>query len=153
MHNRSLFVISGVIAETICAGKGPGGVMKNLHQPRWALPMGMWYAVGVFYYVLCFTVVYRVETSGRASTPLMLLIGLMLANALWNLTFFRLRALRWSLWFYVPYILFVATLIDVLWSVDRVSATLLLVYSAYLPYALAWSYFILKLNPRPRTSV
>ena len=70
----------------------------------------------------------------------------MLANAGWNLVFFRLRALRWSFWFYVPYILLVIALIWVLWSVDKVSATLLFIYTAYLPYALVWSYFVLKLN-------
>ena len=144
----SLFVISGVIAEAICTGKEPSGVMKRLHQPRWAFPMVVWYLVGVFYYTMCFAVVYRIATSGRAeAAPLILIAALMLANAGWNSIFFRLRALRWSFWFYVPYVLLVSALIYALWSVDKVSATLLLVYSAYLPYALVWSYFVLKLNP------
>jgi tryptophan-rich sensory protein len=112
------------------------------------IPHGcVWYAVGVFYYALCFTVVYRIETSGRAlALPLMLLAEVMLANAASNLIFFRLRALRWSPWFYLPYLLLVTMLMCVLWSVDRISATLLVVYSAYLPYALVWSYVVLKLN-------
>ena len=63
--------------------------------------------------------------------------------------FFRLRSLRWSFWFYVPYTILVAVLISALWSVDRVSTTLLLIYSAYLPYALAWSYFVMKFNAPP----
>lgn len=143
----SLFVISGLIVETLCAGKKPGSVMKKLHQPRWAFPMLVWYAVGLFYYMMCFAVVYRMTSSFRTeAAALVLIAALMAANAGWNLIFFRLRSLRWSFWFYVPYIVLVATLVRSLWPVDRVSATLLLIYSAYLPYALVWSYFVLKLN-------
>jgi tryptophan-rich sensory protein len=146
----SLFVILGVMSEAICAGKDPIGVMRRLHQPRWALPMAAWYVVGVLYYAMCFAVVYRMEKSltGR-STPLTLIGAMMLANGAWNFIFFRPRALRWSFWFYAPYILLVTALICALWSIDRVSATLLIVYSAYLPYALAWSYVVLKLNSPP----
>jgi tryptophan-rich sensory protein len=149
----SLFVISGVIVETLCAGKEPSGVMKKLHQPRWAFPMPVWYAVGFFYYVMCFAVVYRMAASDRAEAALMLIAALMAANAGWNLIFFRLRSLRWSFWFYVPYIVLVAVLIKALWSVDRVSTTLLLIYSAYLPYALVWSYFVMKFNAPPSNHV
>jgi tryptophan-rich sensory protein len=143
----SLFVISGVIVEALCAGKGASNLIKRLHQPRWAFPMPIWYAVGFFYYVMCFVVVYRVTASDRAgAVSLMLIAALMAANAGWNLIFFRLRSLLWSFWFYVPYIALVAALISALWSVDTVSTTLLLIYSAYLPYALVWSYFVMKLN-------
>src|SRR5215470_1469128 len=143
----SLFVISGVIVEALCAGKGPSSVMKKLHQPRWAVPMPVWYAVGFFYYMICFAVVYRMTASGRTEAfALMLIAALMAANAGWNFIFFRLRSLRWSFWFYVPYIVLVAALISALWSVDRVSTALLLIYSAYLPYALVWSYFVMKFN-------
>jgi tryptophan-rich sensory protein len=146
----SLFVISGVIVETLCAGKGPSIVMKRLQQPPWAFPMPVWYAVGFFYYTMCFAVVYRTTASGRReAVPLMLIAALMAANAGWNLIFFRLRSLRLSFWFYVPYIALMAALIRALWSVDRVSTTLLLIYSAYLPYALVWSYFIMKFNGPP----
>ena len=146
----SLFVILGVMSEAICTGKGPIGVMRRLHQPRWALPIAAWYVVGVLYYAMCFAVVYRMEKSGTAwSAPLTLIGAMMLANGAWNFIFFRLRALRWSFWFYAPYSLLVTALICALWLVDRVSATLLIVYSAYLPYALAWSYAVLKLNSPP----
>ncbi|MBI3476591.1 MAG: tryptophan-rich sensory protein [Acidobacteria bacterium] len=146
----SVFVISGVVVETLCAGKEPSGVMKKLHPPRWAFPMPVWYAVGFFYYVMCFAVVYRMTASGRSEAPgLMLIAALMAANAGWNLIFFRLRSLRWSFWFYVPYIVLAAALIRALWSVDRVSTTLLLIYSAYLPYAIVWSYFVMRLNASP----
>lgn len=136
----TFFVVFGVIVETVCSGKKPGDVMKKLRQPSWALPMAAWYVVGVSYYAMCFAIVYRITASGKeVAVPLALIAGMMLANAGWNLIFFRLRALRWSLWFYAPYILLVAVLIYALWSIDKVSASLLLVYSAYLPYALVWS--------------
>ena len=127
-----LFVISGVIAEAICAGKEPSAVMKRLRQPTWALPMAAWYLVGVSYYAMCFAVVFRIARSRRAeAAPLILVAALMLENAGWNFVFFRLRALRWSFWFYIPYILLVIALLWALWSVDKVSATLLFIYSAY----------------------
>src|SRR3954452_4961514 len=125
----SLCVISGVIVETLCAGKEPSGVVKKLRQPRWAFPMPVRDAVGFFYYMMCFAVLYRMTASGRTeAAALMMIAALMVANAGWNLIFFRLRSLRWSFWFYVPYIVLVAALIRALWSVDRVSATLLLIY-------------------------
>jgi len=112
--------------------------------------MPVWYAVGFFYYLICFAVVYRTTVSGRTeAVPLMLIAALMVANAGWNLIFFRLHSLRWSFWFYVPYSVLVATLISTLWSVDRVSTTLLVIYSAYLPYALVWSYYLMKFNVPP----
>lgn len=124
--------------------------MKKLHQPRWAFPKLVWYAVGFFYYTMCFVIVYRMTASGRTeAVALMLIAAIIAANAGWNVIFFRLRSLRWSFWFYVPYIVLVAALMSVLWSVDRFSATLLLIYSAYLPYALAWSYFVMKFNAPP----
>lgn len=146
----SLFVIFGVILETVCAGKKPRAVMERLLQPRWAFPMPVWYVIGFFYYMICFAVVYRTTASGRTdAATLWLIAALMAANAGWNLLFFRLRSLRWSFWFYVPYFVLVAALIRALWSSDRVSATLLVVYAAYLPYAFVWSYFVQKLNAPP----
>jgi hypothetical protein len=69
----SLFVVSGVIVETLCAGKGPSSVMKTLHQPRWAFPMPVWYALGFFYYMMCIAVVYRTTASGRTEAVALML--------------------------------------------------------------------------------
>jgi tryptophan-rich sensory protein len=97
------FCVFGVLVEGLCAGKSTGAVMKSLRQPRWALPMTAWYVLGFAYYAVCFTTVYRLGVVG-GRVALLIVIGLlMLANAMWNALFFRMRDLKLSLLFYIPY--------------------------------------------------
>jgi tryptophan-rich sensory protein len=140
------FCVFGMLVEGLCAGKSTGAVMKSLRQPRWALPMAAWYVLGFAYYAVCFTTVYRLGVVG-GRVALLIVIGLlMLANAMWNALFFRMRDLKLSLLFYIPYSVLVMGLIVGLWSVDRLSAWLFIAYACYLPYALAWSYAVMKDN-------
>lgn len=109
--------------------------------------MAAWYVVGFAYYAICFTVVYRLAGSGDHVALLATIAVLMIGNAAWNLLFFRKQDLRLSLISYIPYSVVVAGLIIGLWRIDRVSALLFFAYAAYLPYAVAWSYSIMKHNP------
>lgn len=75
-----------------------------------------------------------------------LLLLLMALNAGWNWLFFRRRNLRAAALFYVPYCAIVAALAIVLFRADRIAGLVFAAYVLYLPYGIAWTYRIWKLN-------
>jgi tryptophan-rich sensory protein len=96
-------------------------------------PLVLWIVIGGLFYVICFTVAYRLfrlPASGLRDAGIVLLVCMMLMNALWNYLFFRARNL------------FVLTL-----ELDHVAALALSPYILYLGYAIAWGYGLSKRNP------
>jgi len=145
-----LYCLLGAMAEGVAAGRSPRVFLKNLVQPRWAVPQAAWYVIAILYYAICFATGCRIVMLGPRRTPVLVsLAAVMLLNAAWNAIFFRAGALRASLLFYIPYAGAVAALIWLLWPVDRLAAWSFVVYAAiYLPYAVAWSYSLVRLNAR-----
>jgi len=151
-------VISGLIcliaagAEGVLAGGDVRRALAEIRQPSWALPLRGWIAVGLAYYAVCFFVLWRLLEAGLERTEVIasfaLLVAIMAANAAFNWLFFRKRDFRASFWFFVPYAVLVAGLIALLSRIDLPSMAAVAVYAAYLPYALAWSLFVWRLNAR-----
>jgi TspO/MBR family. len=76
----------------------------------------------------------------------MLLILVLVANALWNVLFFRWQDLRASFVAFIPYAVVVAALVAVLFRVYPFGAALFACYCMYLIYA-TWSvYNLWRLN-------
>ncbi len=145
-----LFVcLAAVVAETVLAGRDPRRVQRSLKQPPWALPPFAWYIIGAGYYLVCFLLLYRlsVRPSPLQSPAFWLLLVLMALNAGWNWLFFRRGSLRASFLFFVPYCAVAATLAIALLRFDRVAALVFAAYMSYLPYAIAWTFRVWKLNP------
>ena len=142
--------VAGIAAEAALAGKDAHAIMRSLKQPSWALPPWAWYFIGAAYYTACFASLYRLRdansATGMRSLSLGLVIAVMAANAAWNFIFFRRRNLGLSFWFFFPYMVLVVGLEYTLSRIDLVSAMIFVIYLLYLPYALAWSYRIWKLN-------
>ncbi len=105
----------------------------------------MWLLVGLVYYVICF-IVLRHLLAGVFTLPLALLLLVLLANALWNLLFFRWRDLRISFLAFIPYAVIVAALTASLVGRYPFGAVLFLCYAAYLLYAMWWGYRLWLLN-------
>ncbi len=124
--------------------------LRAIKQPRWALPLPAWVAIGLVYYVACFVVLDRLLTFGlqypMATAAFVALVATMAANAAWNWVFFKQRDFRGAFYYYFPYAALIVTLIVLLAQVDPVSAALFGVYACYLPYALLWSCRVWKLN-------
>jgi tryptophan-rich sensory protein len=138
-----------VSAEALFMGRQGPAFLKSLRQPRFAPKMWVWSLIGLAYYAACFFGIYRML---RMRPPFWrLALGLILvvltANAAWNYVFFRLRDLRLSFWFGVPYALVVGGLLVVMAIADTRSAIAMGAYGAYLPYATWFSYQTWKLNP------
>lgn len=138
--------------EGLFAGGGIKPRLAQLRLPRYAPRLWGWVVIGVFYYLICFVLLYRV-LSISAGTPerrwaLALLFAMMFMNALWNYFFFRSRNLFHAYLLGLPYSLIAIALFLLLLQLDRVAAVCLLPYLFYLLYACAFGYRVWKLNPR-----
>ena len=131
--------------EGAAAGPGVKGWLAELRAPRWAPPFRVWVVVGAIYYVLCFAVLFRLlglPSSRLRTSALATAILLMVANAAFNLVFFRRRKLFGSFLFYLPYCAIAVALFIQLLLLDRLAAAILGPYLLYLIYATAWGYQI-----------
>ncbi|MGH9816976.1 MAG: tryptophan-rich sensory protein [Candidatus Acidiferrales bacterium] len=146
--------VAALIFETLCAGGDPGAALKQLRQPRWALPLPAWVAIGLGYYAACYLALLRLlDLAGTARSCITLLVVLMAANGLWNYFFFRRRNYRLSFWYLFPY---VGLAVVVLWCVlvlDRTAGFVVALYFSYLPYALAWTFRVWKMNDNSQAEV
>lgn len=152
---NSAFLYSLVICATsatlegILAGRGVQARFADLRLPQYSPPLPVWFVIGGVFYVICFTVLYRLfslPASGLRYAALALLVGMMLMNALWNYVFFRLRDLSLSFVACLPYGLMAVALFVLTLKLDRLAALALLPYVLYLGYAGAWGYGLWRLN-------
>lgn len=134
--------------EGACAGAGVKAFFATLRAPKYSAPLEAWYAIGVGYYLTFGFILYRLIAL-RAAGAIALVLAMMLANALWNLLFFRARNL---------YLAFVtgsaAPLLDVplfvwLLYLDTRAAGALIPYLAYRAYAVWWGYALWRANADP----
>ena len=105
--------------------------------------------MGIGYYAACWFVLWRLLNFGVSRTDVMVAFGTlaaMVVNASFNWFFFRQRDFRTSLLMYVPYAFLIAALVVALSGIDTTSALIFLAYSAYLAYALLWSFKVWRLN-------
>ena len=139
-----------VALEGLFAGGGIRQRLAELRTPRFVPPLWGWIVIGVFYYLMCFAVLYRLFSlppkSDLRNVALGLAIAMMLINALWNWFFFRTRNLFHAFLVGVPYNFVTLILFLSLLRADRVAAAWLAPYVVYLCYANAWGYRIWKLN-------
>jgi tryptophan-rich sensory protein len=141
----------GAVLEGLFAGRGVKQRLANLRLPSYAVPFWGWMVIGAIYYVICFTILYRLfllpPASGRTAA-FVLLGAIMLINALWNYFFFRTRNLFHAYLLGVPYSAIALSLFLLLLRIDRLAAWCFLPYMLYLFYANTWGYRVWKLNPK-----
>jgi len=136
--------VAAAVLEGFCAGRDVKAFFAKLRAPRYSAPLPVWYAIGVLYYATFGFVLYRVLglAGGDRLTrgTLALVASMMIANALWNLIFFRARNL------FVAFIVgSVAPIPDVallacLLRLDTPAALALVPYLIYRVYAVWWGY-------------
>lgn len=145
----AICVLSAVL-EGVMAGGNVRQYFTTLRQPRFAISLKGWFAIGGIYYIVCGVALYRILRYDGDSTlrniAIVLLVLMMIANALWNYIFFRARNLFVSLVAFGPYIAITLALIITLTRFDQIAAGLVFVYSLYLVYATLWAYKLWGLN-------
>lgn len=143
--------LSAAALEGLAAGRGAREFLAALRSPRGSPPFPVWVAIGILYYLVCGTAIFRLAGFPAATvawrTAVALLAAVMLANAGWNYVFFRRHDLRGAFLYLIPYSLLVIALALALRAVDRAATGILVPYLLYLPYAAAWTYRLSRLNP------
>ena len=131
--------------EGVFAGSDVRQRLAALRMPRYSPPFRLWLLIGLAYYTICFIVLRQVLPQSF-TVPLVLLILILLANALWSILFFRWRDLRASFIAFIPYAALVAALVVSLVRSYPFGAVLFSCYCAYLLYATWWGYRLWLLN-------
>ena len=137
--------IAAAALEGALAGSGVRQRLAALRMPRYSPPFPLWLLIGLAYYTICF-IVLRQVLAQSFTFPLVLLIVILLANALWSILFFRWRDLRASFIAFIPYAALVAALVVSLVRSYPFGAVLFSCYCAYLLYATWWGYRLWLLN-------
>jgi len=139
-----------VIIEAISATKEGRQWFGNLRRPKHSFSLQVWYIVGAVYYILFGTIGYRQFSAGMnfSSTPVTLLVFVMLINGLSNFIAFKFRSLKWFYFIIYPFAILLSLLIIVLFPIDRVSAILASLYFLWLFFDLYYGYNLWKLNER-----
>jgi tryptophan-rich sensory protein len=133
--------------EALCAGRDPMGQLKTLRQPSWSPPNWVWVLIGLAWYGICFTGLVRLLPFWPGTrAPILLLAGLMLANAAANIPMFRMRRLDLVLWFAPPYWLLLAAFLVAACPRDRLICALFVIYALYQIYAAAWGWALWRMN-------
>jgi len=138
-----------VIAEGLLAGGNVREHLRQIKQPRASPPMWLWIAIGLAYYIICYTILLRLFAPGRdgiRNVALGLVIVILAANAFWNYLFFRAKNFLACLVLSAGYGILVVVLLMMLAKIDRPSAFVLLPYVAYLGYAGRLQFSIWRLN-------
>lgn len=136
--------------EGALAGGGIRERLARLRLPPYSPSLPIWIGIGVFYYVICFIILRHLIAanlfSGWHGAALSLLGAILIGNALWNLVFFRLRALRMSFVAFIPYGFLALVLAAVLVRTYPLGAWLWMSYCIYLVYGAWWGYRVWQLN-------
>jgi len=145
----AICIVSAAI-EGLCAGTHVRVFFAMLRAPKYSAPLPIWYAIGVGYYLIFGFILYRLlilrGPTGWVQSALILILVMMLANALWNLIFFRARNL------YLAFVVGSAAPVpDVLLflcllRLDRIAGLALVPYLAYRAYAVWWGYALWVAN-------
>jgi tryptophan-rich sensory protein len=137
--------------EGVAAGSSFRQRLAQLRLPRFSPALPVWVLIGVAYYIIAGTVLYRVlglPPSGRRLAAVWLLLAILGINAIWNYFFFRRRSLGSSFLLGLLYSLLALVLCITLFGLDSVAGLVFLPYVVYLLYANIWTYGVWRLNAR-----
>ena len=119
---------------------------RGLRWPRWLVPYPAFIVVGVLYYLLMATVLYRSLDRDDMSAVVWAVVVLT-ANEAWNAVFFGLRSTFGG---FVGIVAFAVPLVALFADIraDRLSALLVAVYLAWVAYDIAWTFALWRTNRR-----
>jgi tryptophan-rich sensory protein len=133
------------LLEFALVGADPASKLEALRQPAWAPPFWLWGVIGVAWFAICLVSLARLRAR-RAVLAVSLLVALMLANAAWSVLLFRLDRYDLALYYGAPYAALLVALLAVVRRTDALVFALFVGYAAYLIYAGAWTWSLMRLN-------
>jgi tryptophan-rich sensory protein len=124
---------------------------RDLTWPRWMVPYPVFVGVGVGYYLVMATVLYRALDRADTSAVVWAIV-VIAANEAWNGVFFGLRSTLGGflgiLAFTVPLAVLLRAVVD-----DGLSFALLVGYAAWVVYDVAWTFVLWTTNGTALTPV
>lgn len=137
-----------IIIEAVSATKEGKQWFESLKRPKYSFPLQVWYFVGAVYYIIFGIISYRLLFMGMTifSTPVILLVLVMIINGLSNFILFRYRSLKWFYLIIYPFGSLLLALIIILSFIDIVCAVLASLYFLWLIFDLYYGYNMWKLN-------
>ncbi len=145
------FAICGVFA--IIGGLLTGDSLENwfteIKHPWFSLPLTGWYIVGVVYYIMSITILYRLlmaKDGLQRKIVIWMTIAMIAGNEFWNYLFFGLESTYAGFIGLLPFTLLVVVLFIRLWKFQQKTAWILLPYVIWLGYDLVWTYNLWILN-------
>lgn len=152
MHPIAMSVLTCLamgLLGTVLAGDGLGTWYAGLEKPAFLVPLWGFYLVGVLYYLLFGVVIYRIAAYTEAPIRRRLFglaVVVMLLNELWNFAFLGLQSTLAGFVGIVVFLIPLLILIVRLFPEDRIGGGLLIGYSAWVVYDIAWTYALWQLN-------
>ena len=151
--SRLLFAIVTCIAFAVFGQLLTGDALETwyptLNQPWFSFPLWGWYIVGVFYYIISISILYRLFSlpqSVNRNLALLLTIAMLSGNEAWNYLFFVLESTYLAFISLIPFTLLVLFLFLKLNNLDKKASFILLPYLMWIGYDLFWTYYLWKLN-------
>ena len=146
----TIVCLIAAVSEALVTGSDPRSRFRKLRLPSYSPAFGIWFLIGLFYYVMCFVILRHLlsaaDFSGLYRWAFVLVIAMLGGNAAWNALFFRLGALQLSFLAFLPYAVLVVALTVLMIPIYAFGGVLLSAYCAYLVYAACWSYRLWQLN-------
>lgn len=134
--------------EAWLSGPRPFRVLAAFKQPDWGLPLWAWLAVGAtFYIVMTWSAALMLEAGRPGLAPFALILAVMLTDGFWNYLLLRRRRIDLAYRYLIPYTALVAAATAWAFAVNAWAGLMLAVYLAFLPYDLAWTKALARLNP------
>lgn len=142
-------VVAAAALEGVMSGPRPMAFLAELEKPGWSLPPAGWIVVGlVFYAIIGFALARTLAVEPPRAGPVGLLVGVLVANALWNGILFRIRRIDLARLALNPYAALVAVASFAVAGVDPYAGAAMVPYLAFLIYDFLWVRALELTNPR-----
>lgn len=139
----TIVVGGGIVIGTMTA---PGSWYENLVKPSFNPPNWIFAPVWTVLYVFVAVTGWRLWTLEENKRAIRLWVVQLLLNFIWSPVFFGAELLGLALVIISGLLVVVLCLVSCLWSLDRLSAVLLIPYAMWVTFALMLNAAIVSLN-------
>jgi benzodiazapine receptor len=143
----AMAVAAALVGQAL-AGDDPFGALSVYRQPWFALPSWGWVVVGIVYYLAMMFVVFRLlRRLPTASIALGVVVGVMIANEVWNVLVFGLQEPVWAAGGLIAFGLLVLVGVYLARQQDRVATWVLGGYAVWvIGYDIPWMLAVAVMN-------
>ena len=144
-----LMVVLAILG-TVLTGGGFSGWYESLVKPPWLVSIDVFFLIATLYYIIAITLLswlLRRRATEERAAALTLAFGMLLAHEIWNGLFLGLQSVLMGFLGMIAFAAITWGLQFTLWRSEfRREATLLVPYSAWVAYDLAWAFELWRLN-------